>query len=155
MSGDRPIKDVRIGMVGAGTMAAAHSAALLNVPHLYPGLELHPRLVAVADVNPTLATRLADRFGYARVAPDWRAIVAADDIDLVVVCLPPAVVRAVVLAAAAAGKHVVCEKPLGTSTADAVAMLEACRAGGVSHGLAAGYRWSPAVRAIRRLIHDG
>ena len=155
MSGDRPVKDLRIGMVGAGTMAGAHSGALLNLPHLYPGLELRPRLVAVADVNPTLATRLADRFGYARVTPDWPAIVAADDIDLVVVCLPPAFVREVVLAAAAAGKHVMCEKPLGTSTADAVAMLEACRAGGVSHGLAAGYRWSPAVRAIRRLIHDG
>jgi levoglucosan dehydrogenase len=142
-------------MVGAGTMAGAHSAALANLPHLYRDLALRPRLVAVADVNPTLASGLAHRFGYARVATDWRALVGADDVDLVVACLPPAFNREVVLGAAAAGKHVVCEKPLGESADDAAAMLNACRAAGVFHGLAAGYRWSPAVRAIGKLIHDG
>jgi predicted dehydrogenase len=142
-------------MIGAGTMAGAHSAALANLPHLYPGLALRPRLVAVADVNRTLATGLADRFGYERVARDWRAVAAADDVDLLVACLPPALNREVVLGAAAAGKHVVCEKPLGETADDAAAMLRACRAEGVFHGLAAGYRWSPAVRAIARLIRDG
>ena len=155
MSGARPTGEIRIGMIGAGTMAGAHSAALANLPHLYPGLALRPRLVAVADVNPTLASGLAGRFGYERVAPDWRAVVAADDVDLVVACLPPAFNREVVLGAAAAGKHVVCEKPLGVSATDAAAMLDACRTAGVFHGLAAGYRWSPAVRAIRALIDDG
>ncbi len=142
-------------MIGAGTMAGAHSAALRNVPHLFTGLTLRPRLVAVADVNQTLATALAERFGYERVAPDWRAVVGADDIDLVVACLPPAFNREVVLGAAEAGKHVVCEKPLGVSAQDAAAMLAACREAGVFHGLAAGYRWSPAVRAIGKLIADG
>lgn len=155
MSGDRATNELRIGMVGAGTMARAHSAALANLPHLYPGLRLRPRLVAVADVNRTLATGIADRFGYERVAQDWQAIVDATDVDLVVACLPPALNREVVLGGAATGKHVVCEKPLGVSADDAAAMLRACRAAGVFHGLAAGYRWSPAVRAIARLIRDG
>lgn len=155
MSAARPAGEIRIGMIGAGTMAGAHSAALANVPHLYPGLALRPRLTAVADVNATLAAGLAERFGYGRVLPDWRAVVAADDVDLVVACLPPAFNREVVLGAAAAGKDVVCEKPLGVSAEDAGAMLEACRAAGVFHGLAAGYRWSPAVRAIGKLIRDG
>ena len=146
---------VRIGVVGAGTIAGVHSAALRNVSHLYPGLTLRPELVAVADINAALAERIAHRFGFARVAADWAELVAADDIDLVVACLPPAANRAVVLAAAAAGKHVVCEKPLGVSTAEAIEMLDACRRAGVMHGLAAGYRWSPAVRAIRGLIADG
>ena len=155
MSGDRPANELRIAMVGAGTMAGAHSAALVNLRHLYPGLALRPRLVAVADVNRTLATGIADRFGYERVAPDARAVVSDDDVDLVVACLPPALNREVVLGAAAAGKHVVCEKPLGETADDAAAMLRACQAAGVFHGLAAGYRWSPAVRAIARLIRDG
>ncbi|MBF6605022.1 MAG: Gfo/Idh/MocA family oxidoreductase [Chloroflexi bacterium] len=136
-------------------MARAHSAALVNLPHLYPGLALRPRLVAVADINRTLATGIADHYDYERVAQDWRAAAAAADVDLVVACLPPALNREVVLAAAAAGKHVVCEKPLGESAEDAATMLRACQAAGVFHGLAAGYRWSPAVRAIARLIHDG
>jgi predicted dehydrogenase len=142
-------------MIGAGTMAAAHSIALANVAQLYPELTIWPRLTAVADVNPTLATGLAERFGYERVETDWRSLVAAGDIDLVVVCLPPIFNREVVLAVAAAGKHVVCEKPLGASADIAAEMLEACQTAGVFHGLAAGYRWSPAVRAIAKLVRDG
>ena len=108
--------ELRIGMIGAGTMAAAHSIALTNVARTSTRTwPMRPRLVAVADVNATLATGLAERFGYERVEPDWRSLVAADDIDLVVACLPPVFNREVVLAAAAAGKHVVCEKPLGAS----------------------------------------
>jgi levoglucosan dehydrogenase len=150
-----PAAEIRVGMIGAGTIAGAHSAALVNLPHLYRDLTLRPRLVAVADINGTLATGLADRFGYERVAADWRSLVEADDVDLVVACLPPAFNREVVLGAAAAGKHVVCEKPLGESAEDAAAMLLACETAGVFHGLAAGYRWSPAVRAIAKLIGDG
>ena len=119
-----------IAMVGAGTMARAHSAALSSVAALYPGLALHPRLVAVADVDASLATELAGRFGYGRVEEDWRRVVAADDVDLVVACLPPILNREVVLAAAAAGKHVVCEKPLADSAAVAAEMLRGLSGGG-------------------------
>ena len=66
--------ELRIGMIGAGTMAGAHSAALANLPHLYPGLARRPHLVAVADVNLALASALAGRFGYERVADDAAAI---------------------------------------------------------------------------------
>ena len=88
--------DLRIGMIGAGKMAAVHSIALTNVAQLYPDLALRPRLTAVADVNPTLATGLAERFGYERVETDWRSLVAAGDIDLVVICLPPVFNREVI-----------------------------------------------------------
>lgn len=108
---------IRIAMIGAGTMAGAHSAALTMLGPLYASLSLRPRLVAVADVNEGLATRLADRFGYERVAVDWRGVVEAPDVDLVVACLPPILNREVVLAAAAAGKQVVSEKPLADSAA--------------------------------------
>ena len=144
-----------IAIVGAGTMARAHSAALTILPSLYPDLVPRPRLVAVADVNAGLAGDLARRFGYARVEGDWRRVVAAADVDLVVACLPPILNREVVLAAAAAGVHVVCEKPLAESAAAAAELLHACRAAGVFHGLGAGYRWTPALREIRALIEGG
>jgi levoglucosan dehydrogenase len=148
-------EQIRIAMIGAGTMAGAHSAALTMVGPLYPSLPLRPRLVAVADVNEGLATRLADRFGYERVDTDWRGVVEAPDVDLVVACLPPILNREVVLAAAAAGKQVVCEKPLADSAANAAELLAACRVAGVFHGLGAAYRWTPALRAIRGLIEGG
>lgn len=147
--------ELRIAIVGAGTMARAHGAALSILGSLYPRLALRPRIVAVADVNLALATDLAERFSVARVEQDWRPVVAADDIDLVVACLPPILNRAVVMAAAAAGKHVVCEKPLAESAQVAAEMLMACRAAGVFHGLGAGYRWTPALRAIRERIERG
>jgi predicted dehydrogenase len=144
-----------IAIVGAGTMARAHSAALTILSSLYPGLGRRPRLVAVVDVNQTLAVELAGRFGYERVEDDWHRVLAAEDVDLVVACLPPILNREVVLAAAAAGKHVVCEKPLAESADVAAEMLQACRAAGVFHGLGAGYRWTPSLRAIRDLIVRG
>jgi predicted dehydrogenase len=159
--GTRPMSDhgrppeLRIAMVGAGVMARAHSVALHTVAVLYPDLPLHPRLVAVADVNEGLALELAGRFGYERVERDWRRVVDAEDIDLVVACLPPSLNRDVVMAAAAAGRHVVCEKPLAVSAEVAGEMLGAVRRAGVFHGLGAGYRWSSALRAIRALIDRG
>ncbi len=156
MTASRPAAgELRIGVVGAGTIAGAHSAALVNVPYLFRDVALRPRLAAVADINGSLARSLADRWGYDRVADDWRALVEADDIDLVLACLPPAANKAVVLGAAAAGKQVVCEKPLGVTAEDAAELLDACEAARVFHGLAAGYRWSPAVREIRELIVSG
>jgi predicted dehydrogenase len=146
---------MRFGMIGAGTMAAAHSGALTLLHALYPSMGLRPRLVVVADVDEGLGFRLAARFGYERVERDWRRVVEAADVDLVVVCLPPVLNHEVVLAAAAAGKHVVCEKPLSLSAAMAAELLVACRAAGVFHGLAAGYRWTPALRAIRDTIERG
>ena len=144
-----------IGMVGAGTMAGAHSLALSMLPPLYPDLPLRPRLVAVADVNERLGSRLAERYTYARVEPDWRSLVEAPDVDLVVTCLPPSYNREVVLGAAAAGKHVVSEKPLATDAETGAELLAACRRAGVFHGLGAAYRWTPALRAIRELIDGG
>jgi predicted dehydrogenase len=142
-------------MVGAGVMARAHCVALHTLAVLYPDLALLPRLVVVTDVNRSLASDLADRFGSERVEVEWRSAVTAADVDLVVACLPPALNRDVVLAAAGAGKHVVCEKPLAVSAGIAAEMLDACRRAGVFHGLGAGYRWSPALRAIRSLIDRG
>jgi predicted dehydrogenase len=150
---DRPT--LGIGIVGAGTMAAAHCLALRLVGPLFPELPVVPRVIAVADVNERLASKLAERYEIERVEPDWQRLLEADDVDLVVVCLPPIANREVVLGAAAAGKHIVCEKPLAETAERAQDLLDACRAAGVFHGLGAGYRWAPALRAIRAMLDRG
>jgi predicted dehydrogenase len=144
-----------VGVVGAGVIARVHSLALTTVRQLYPSLPLVPRLVAVTDINSTLADEVASRFAYVRVEPDWKAIVEAPDIDLVCVCLPPTLNRDAVVAAATAGKHVFCEKPLAPTVQEAREMLEACEAAGVFHALGTGYRWTPSLRAMRELIARG
>ncbi len=148
-------REIGIGVVGAGQMASVHSLALTMLGTIYGDLPLRPRLVAVTDVNTRLAERLVDVYGYARAEPDWRRLVEASDVDLVLTCVPPAANREVVLAAAAAGKHVVSEKPLAVDGATSAELLAACRAAGVFHGLGAAYRWTPALRAIRQLIERG
>lgn len=146
---------LRVGMIGAGTMARAHSAALVNLRGLFPDAPFEPRFTVVADVNDTLAADVAARYGYERVERDWRRVVTAPDVDLICASLPPVLNREVVLEAAAAGKHVVCEKPLGATAAVAAELRDACTAAGVFHGLGLGYRWTPALRAIRSLIERG
>ena len=148
-------REIGIGVIGAGQMAGVHSLALTMLGTIYGDLPLRPRLVAVADVNARLADRLVERYGYERAEPDWRSLVEADDVELVVTCVPPVANREVVLGAAAAGKHVVSEKPLATDAATSAELLAACRSAGVFHGLGTAYRWTPALRAIRELIDRG
>lgn len=112
-------------------------------------------MVAVADVNRSLAEDLARRYEIPRVEADWRAIANTDDVDLVCVCLPPTLNHDIVLALAAAGKNVFCEKPLAPTAAAAQEMLDACVKAGVNHFLGTGYRWTPALRALHELIRRG
>ena len=108
-------REIGVAIVGAGAMARAHSAALSVLGRFYPQLALRPRLVAVADANAALASDLATRFGWSRVSSEWQDVVRADDVDLVIACLPPILNRDVILGAAAAAKAIVSEKPLSAS----------------------------------------
>ena len=146
---------LRIGMVGAGVMARVHSIAPSMARQLYPALPLVPEPVVVADVNLGLARDIARRFGYERAERDWRSVVEADDVDLVCTCLPPVLNRDVAVAAASAGKHVLCEKPLAATAAEAREMLDACVSSGVAHAMGTAYRWAPALRSMRSLIREG
>jgi predicted dehydrogenase len=116
------------------------------------------RLVAVADVNAELATATSRRFGYQRAETDWQAVAAADDIDVVSVVVANHLHREIVEGLLAAGKHVLCEKPLAPSVADGEAMLAAARsaaANGVKSALGFTFRRSPAIAAIRDQVRDG
>jgi predicted dehydrogenase len=146
---------VRVGLIGGGYMAKTHTLGYRNAGLIY-GADL-PRveLVALAEVTDELAAAAANRWGWGRSTSDWRSVVEAEDVDLVDVVTPNAFHAEIAIAAAEAGKHVICEKPLASNLDEAYAMLAAADAAGVITQTGFYYRLWPAVREARRLIDAG
>ncbi len=144
-----------IAVVGAGWMGRVHSEAYRRLPGLLPlpGAELELRWAV--DRDPDLSKRLAERYGFTRSATDWEDILTDPGVDVVDVCLPNAHHRDVVMAATEAGKHILCEKPLGRDPADSEDMYRAATKAGVCHQTAFNYRRVPALAQARRLIESG
>lgn len=144
-----------VAVIGAGMAGRAHAAAYHSAGTVYgldrPGV----RLVAIADVNTALAEDVRRRYGFDRAEADWRAVAAADDVDAVSVAVGNPLHREVVETLLAAGKHVLCEKPLAPSVADGAAMAGAAARAGRVASLGYTYRRSPAVAAIREELVRG
>ena len=119
-----------------------------------PGLPA-VRLVSVADINEELAADTARRYGFARSDTSWQAIVKADDIDVVSVVVANHLHREIVEELAAAGKHVLCEKPLAPTSADAQAMIDAVEAAGVVARVGFTFRRTPGITAAREQFVSG
>ncbi|HEU0239564.1 MAG TPA: Gfo/Idh/MocA family oxidoreductase [Micromonosporaceae bacterium] len=144
-------------MVGYAFMGAAHSQAWRTVGRVFD-LPLHVEMVAVAGRDAAAVARAADRLGWQEHTTDWRDLVARDDIDLVDVCTPGDTHAEISIAALRAGKHVLCEKPLANSVAEAEAMVAAAdtaRQAGVRAMCGFNYRRVPAVTHLRNLIAAG
>src|SRR5438876_8156452 len=109
----------------------------------------------VVDVTDKLAEDARQRFGFAESAVDWRAVIGRRDIDVVDIVTPNDSHAEIALAAASAGKHIMCEKPLARSGAEARGMLDAVVKAGVVHMVAFNYRRTPAVALARRYIEEG
>ena len=149
--------ELRIGMVGYAFMGTAHSQAWRTVNRVFD-LPLKARMAAVAGRDPAAVAAAAGRLGWEEAVTDWRELVARDDIDLVDICTPGDSHAEIALAALAAGKHVLCEKPLANSVAEAQVMAAAAasaRADGVLAMCGFNYRRVPAVAYLRRLVADG
>ncbi|HEY4632714.1 MAG TPA: Gfo/Idh/MocA family oxidoreductase [Candidatus Limnocylindrales bacterium] len=146
---------IGIGLIGFGWMGQAHSRAYRDIPVYFPESGLRPRLVAVADTDPARVALATENFGYASGTSDWRELLERDDIDVIDITAPNAVHRELAEAAAAAGKHIACEKPVGIDPADTAAMERAARAAGVITGCGYNYRWAPLVQYTRQLIAEG
>jgi predicted dehydrogenase len=144
-----------IAVIGAGMAGRAHAAGYRAARQMYD-LDLPElRLVAVADAHEPFAADAARRFGYERAETTWQAIAEASDIDVVSVVIANELHRPVVTALLAAGKHVLCEKPLAPSVEDARAMVAAAEAASAESGVGFSFRRSPAVNAIREQLADG
>jgi predicted dehydrogenase len=146
---------IGVAVIGAGMAGRAHAAGYRSATTVYDADLPEIRLVAIADVNATFASNAARSFGYQRTESSWEAVAAAPDIDVVSVVVANPLHREIVEGLLAAGKHVLCEKPLAPSTADAEAMVAAARASGRQAAVGFTFRRSPAIAAIREQVEQG
>jgi predicted dehydrogenase len=146
---------IGVAVVGAGMAGRAHAAGYRSATTLYDAGLPEVRLVAIADVNAAFAADTARRFGYQRTEPGWEAVAEAPDIDVVSVVVANPLHRQIVEGLLAAGKHVLCEKPMAPSVEDGAAMVEAAEAAGRQAAVGFTFRRSPAIAAVRDQVQGG
>ena len=147
-------KPLNIGMIGYGFMGRTHSNAYCKVGHFFD-LEYQPVLKAACARNEENIQKFADNWGYESIETDWRALVARDDIDAVDICVPNNLHKEIAIACAAAGKMILCEKPLAMDTAEGEEMCDAVEKAGVANIVWYNYRRVPAVTLAKQLIDEG
>ncbi len=149
-------KELRIGMLGCGFMGRAHSNAWLQVSHFFER-EHKPVLKAVygREQDRAQLEKFAKMWGYESIETDWRKVVERDDIDLIDVCVPNHMHHDCVIAAAEAGKIVVCEKPLALNAKEAEEMVAAVEKAGVPNMVCFNYRRVPAISLAKQIIDEG
>ena len=150
-------RPLRVGMVGYAFMGAAHSQAWRTVNRVFD-LPRQVSMVAVAGRDAAAVGAAATRLGWAAATTDWRELIARDDIDVIDICTPGDTHAEIALAALAAGKHVLCEKPLANTVAEAEAMVRAAAAAhpsGVRAMCGFNYRRVPAVSLMRDMVAAG
>jgi predicted dehydrogenase len=145
---------LRIGLVGCGFMGRTHSNAFHQAPHFFD-LPYQPVLQAVCARNLQAVSDFAARWNYQSFETDWRKLVDRSDIDLIDIATPNDTHAEIAIAAAAAGKMVMCEKPLGRTAAEAGAMVAAIEKAGVPNMVWYNYRRVPAITLLKALLDDG
>jgi predicted dehydrogenase len=150
-----PPQTVGVGLLGTAFMGRAHAHAYRTLLAMAEPLGAPVILQAVAGRDPRRTAEFAERFGVGRPTTDWHAVIEDPDVTVFDNVGPNHLHAEPTLAALAAGKHVVCEKPLALDGAEAWALLAAARRAGVKHMCAFNYRFVPAVKLARQLIGDG
>jgi predicted dehydrogenase len=128
---------------------------MLRIPTLFPERSFDPQLVVCSDTVPARLGEAVGSFGYTRGARDWRAVIDDPAVDVVFVTAPNMLHLELIEAAAQAGKHVFCEKPVGGTPEQTVRAERAARHAGVTTGVGYNYRWAPLVRYAAQLVGDG
>ncbi len=157
MAGEQHIElpEIGVGMLGYAFMGKAHSHAFRTIAHMTWPPPLVPRLVALAGRNEEAVAAAARRYGYERWTSDWRDIVADESIGLFDNGGPNSLHGEPTIAAAEAGKHVLCEKPLGRTAEESYDIWSGVAATGVKHMCGFNYRFVPAVRLAREMLEAG
>ena len=154
-SAARARRRIGVGVIGFGWLGQAHSRSMQRIPTLFPERGFDPELVVCADTAPGRIQDAVRSFGFARGTDDWRRVLDDPAVDVVVIAAPNMLHVELVEAAAAAGKHVFCEKPVGGTPEQTVRAEKAARDAGVITGVGYNYRWAPLVRHAAQLIADG
>ncbi|MGB7261926.1 MAG: Gfo/Idh/MocA family oxidoreductase [Albidovulum sp.] len=146
--------EIGIGIVGGGYMGKAHAVAMSAVGAVF-NTGLRPRLEMVCATSPASAETYRKAYGFARATADWQQLVQDPKVEAIVIASPQSTHRAIAEAAFALGKPVLCEKPMGASLDDALAMVAAAEASGAANMVAYNYIRTPASQQARKLIADG
>ncbi|WPP50344.1 Gfo/Idh/MocA family protein [Catalinimonas niigatensis] len=148
-------KELRIGLIGSGLMARTHSNGYKQVSQFFPELTHRPVLKVVCARTEDKVKKFAEQWGYESYETDWKAVIARDDIDAVDICTPNDTHSPIAIAAAEAGKMVLCEKPLARTVAEAKPMVAAVEKAGVANTVWYNYRRVPAVTLIKQIVDSG
>jgi predicted dehydrogenase len=148
------MKALNVGLIGCGFMGRTHSNASRKVNNFFD-LDYRPVLKAVCDVDEARAKAFAAKWGYETYETDWHKLIARKDIDLVDITLPNNMHREVAIAAAKAGKMILCEKPLARDGAEGLQMVQAIEKAGVPNLVSYNYRRIPAITLAKQLIDEG
>jgi len=146
---------VGVAVIGAGMAGRSHAHAYRTAQTVFGTGAPPVRLVAIADINAEFASYTAQRYGFERAETSWQAVAEAGDIDAVSIVVANHLHRQIAEALLAAGKHVLCEKPLAPSAGDAAAMVAAAQDAGKVASCGFSYRRSPAISAIGEQIRAG
>jgi predicted dehydrogenase len=147
-------KALRVGLVGYKFMGKAHSHAYKDVSMFFD-TPVMPVMQALCGRDEAGVRSVADQYGWATVETDWRRLIERPDIDLIDISTPNNSHAEIAIAAARAGKHILCEKPLALTSAQAREMLTAVQEAGVVHMICHNYRFAPAVQFAHQLIAGG
>ena len=147
-------KTLNVGLIGCGFMGRTHSNAYRKVNNFFD-LGYKPVLKAICDFNGDKAAAFAKQWGYESVETDWKKLLARKDIDLVDICLPNNLHMEVAVAAAKAGKMIICEKPIARNAKEGLKMVKAVEKAGVANLVSYNYRRIPAVTLAKQLIDEG
>ncbi len=147
-------KKINVGMVGYKFMGKAHSHAYRDVAMFFE-TETVPVMKVICGRTENAVSEAARKFGWEAYEISWEKIVQGEEIGLVDINTPNSTHREIAVAAAKAGKHILCEKPLAVSLAEAEEMLKAARQAGVKHMVCFNYRKIPAVGLAKKLIEEG
>lgn len=148
------MKKLNVAMIGYGFMGKAHSNAYRRVNNFFD-LEYTPVLKVLCGRNEKSAKKFAETWGYESVETDWRKVIKRDDIDAIDICTPNNFHAEIAIAAAEAGKMILCEKPLAMNSKEGAKMVAAVEKAGVANTVWYNYRRIPAVTLAKNLIDEG
>jgi predicted dehydrogenase len=146
---------IGVGVIGMGWMGTVHSRAYLQAADRFHDSGIRPRLIICADDVETRAKEAQKRFGFERYTTRWQEVIANPNVQVVNVATPNHMHLEVVRAAAASGKHIFCEKPVGKNSQETAEIERLARQAGVLTFVGYNYRWSPLVQHARQLIGEG
>ena len=148
-------KEIGIGIIGMGWMGETHSRSYRQVLERFADADFAPRLVVCSDNVESRAREAQRRLGFERFTTDWHEVLSDPNVEVVNITVPNGLHLEIVRAAAAAGKHILCEKPVGRDPQETALAEQAARQAGVQTFVGYNYRWVPMVQYAKQLIDEG